>query len=109
MYACACTDVEDLKMFEGLEPGELPTSATTVPDLKPEEEAELAKKKRQRRTVGLGKISWSMMWTLFYLGAILFLFALAFQKYFVLFLLVILVSVPVLVLISVTCYFKVLW
>ena len=63
LYVC-CADVElelfvccvddELKLFEGLEPGELPSSAMG-PDLTAEEEAKLAKMKRQRKQLGMGE------------------------------------------------------
>ncbi|XP_070175347.1 histone-lysine N-methyltransferase 2C-like isoform X3 [Littorina saxatilis] len=44
---------DEMKLFEGLEPGELPSGAMT-PELTPEEEAKIAKMKRQRKQVGFG-------------------------------------------------------
>ena len=48
-----CAD-DELKLFDGLEPGELPSSAMG-PDLTAEEEAKLAKMKRQRKQLGMGE------------------------------------------------------
>ena len=50
----ACCADEELKLFDGLEPGELPSSAMG-PDLTAEEEAKLAKMKRQRKQLGMGE------------------------------------------------------
>ena len=45
---------DEMKLFEGLEPGELPPG-TMGSELTSEEDAKLAKIKRQQRKVGMGK------------------------------------------------------